>query len=133
MKLTLLGAAVFATALAGGASAQETAMTAQVNPRGGALIPASFQLYMFGGRQYCWYASAWRGPGWYWCGYAWRDGLGWGGPRGWRGWRDRGGHGGGHFDGGHFGGGHGGGEHFGGGHGGGGHFGGGGHGGGGHR
>ncbi|MDB5482705.1 MAG: uncharacterized protein JWO83_3758, partial [Caulobacteraceae bacterium] len=72
MKLTLLGAAVFATALAGGAPAQERALTAQLGPQGGALIPASFQLYMFGGRQFCWYASAWRGPGWYWCGYAWR-------------------------------------------------------------
>lgn len=31
----------------------------------------------------------WLGPGWYWCGYAWRSGYGWGGPWGWgwgRGW-----------------------------------------------
>jgi hypothetical protein len=103
MKLTLFSAAVFATALAGGASAQESALTVQVDRQGGALIPASFQLYMFGGRQFCWYASAWRGPGWYWCGYAWRNGLGWGGPRGWHGWHDRGG---GHGGGGHGGGGH---------------------------
>ena len=33
------------------------------------------QAYYFGGRQYCWYDDAWQGPGWYWCGYAWRRGL----------------------------------------------------------
>lgn len=43
--------------------------------------------FIFGGRRYCFYLSGWRGPGWYWCGYAWRRGFGWGGPRGWHGWR----------------------------------------------
>lgn len=42
--------------------------------------------YVWGGRRYCWYVDAWRGPGWYQCGYAWRRGYGWGGPYGWRGW-----------------------------------------------
>jgi hypothetical protein len=42
--------------------------------------------FYFGGRRYCWYDSAWRGPGFYWCGYAWRRGYGWGGGYGWRGW-----------------------------------------------
>jgi hypothetical protein len=97
--------------------------------------------FFFGGQNYCWYDAGWRGPGWYWCGYAYRTGLGWGGGDGFRGWRRGGGghgggghggampHGGAHFGGGgaHFGGG---GAHFGGG--GGAHFGGGGHGGGGH-
>ena len=45
--------------------------------------------YVWGGRNYCWYANAWSGPGWYWCGYAWRRGFGWGGPVGWRGWHHR--------------------------------------------
>jgi hypothetical protein len=94
--------------------------------------------FFFGGRNYCWYDDGWRGSGWYWCGYANRSGLGWGGGGGWHGWR-RGG--GGHGGGGHGGGGHGGmfrpgGAHGGGGHGGvfrpGGSHGGGGHGGGGH-
>ena len=44
------------------------------------------QAYYFGGRQYCWYDDAWQGPGWYWCGYAWRRGYGWGGGYGWRNW-----------------------------------------------
>jgi hypothetical protein len=43
--------------------------------------------FFWGGRNYCWYPSGWRGPGWYWCGFAWRRGLGWGGPAGWHGWR----------------------------------------------
>lgn len=45
--------------------------------------------YVWGGRRHCWYATGWQGPGWYWCGYAWRRGLGWGGPAGWRGWEHR--------------------------------------------
>jgi len=54
--------------------------------------------YAWGGYNYCWYPRGWRGPGWYWCGYAWRTGLGWGGPWAWgwghgwgRGWGWRGG------------------------------------------
>jgi hypothetical protein len=42
--------------------------------------------FIFAGRRYCWYDDAWQGPGWYWCGYAWRQGLGWGGGQGWHGW-----------------------------------------------
>ncbi len=117
--------------------------------------------FLFGGRNYCWYPAGWHGPGYYWCGYAYRRGFGWGGPEGWHGWRGGGGgghdghggrggasvghaafggggHGGGHGGdhGGPVGGGHGGapagGGHGGGGHEGGGHGGGDGHGGGGH-
>src|SRR5947209_6480982 len=43
--------------------------------------------YFYGGRNYCWYPDGWNGPGFYWCGYAFRPGFGWGGPIGWRGWR----------------------------------------------
>jgi hypothetical protein len=96
--------------------------------------------FIFGGRNFCWYADGWQGPGFYWCGYAHRQGLGFGGGEGWHGWNGGGGGhgGGGHGGGGHGGGGHGGGRGFAGGHGGGAHFGGGGgmhgggHGGGGH-
>jgi len=42
--------------------------------------------YYWGGQNYCWYPNGWRGPGWYWCGYALRYGYGWGGGYGWRGW-----------------------------------------------
>jgi hypothetical protein len=42
--------------------------------------------FIYLGRNYCWYDGGWRGPGFYWCGYAWRQGFGWGGGWGWRGW-----------------------------------------------
>ncbi len=93
--------------------------------------------FFFGGQNYCWYDDGWQGAGWYWCGYAHRSGLGWGGGDGFHGWRrgGGGGHGGGGFHGGGHGGGafHGGGGGHGGAHGGGhgGH--GGGHGGGAHK
>ena len=48
--------------------------------------PVEKAQFVWGGRKYCWYNSAWRGPGWYWCGYAWRRGFGWGGAAGWHGW-----------------------------------------------
>jgi hypothetical protein len=38
------------------------------------------------GKPYCWYQYGWAGPGWYWCGYGTRIGLGWGGVHGWNGW-----------------------------------------------
>ncbi len=44
-------------------------------------------FYPWGGHRYCWYDSAWNGPGWYWCGSPWRRGYGWGGGYGWHGWR----------------------------------------------
>lgn len=43
--------------------------------------------YVYGGRRHCWYPNGWHGPGWYWCGYHMRRGLGWGGGEGWQGWR----------------------------------------------
>jgi hypothetical protein len=43
--------------------------------------------FRMGGYDYCWAEDGWRGPGWYWCGYAYRPGLGWGGPVGWNNWR----------------------------------------------
>ena len=49
--------------------------------------------FIWAGRDYCWYDDGWHGPGWYWCGYAFRNGLGWGGGYGWHNWR--GGHAGG--------------------------------------
>jgi hypothetical protein len=52
-----------------------------------AASPIEKAQFVWGGRRYCWYPSGWRGPGWYQCGFAWRRGLGWGGPAGWHGWR----------------------------------------------
>lgn len=48
--------------------------------------------FLFGGSNYCWYPDGWNGPGFYWCGYPWRRGMGWGGPAGWNGWHGGGGY-----------------------------------------
>ena len=37
--------------------------------------------FIFGGRNYCFYLDGWHRPGFYWCGYAYRRGLGWGGRK----------------------------------------------------
>jgi len=55
----------------------------------GMSAPAQAQFF-FGGRNYCFYPDGWHGPGYYWCGYAFRRGFGWGGPTGWHGWSGRG-------------------------------------------
>ena len=45
------------------------------------------QVFLWQGHRYCWYDDGWQGPGFYWCGYARRHGLGWGGGAGWHGWQ----------------------------------------------
>ena len=42
--------------------------------------------FIFEEKEYCWYDHGWNGPGWYWCGYATREGFGWGGRLGWHHW-----------------------------------------------
>ena len=49
-------------------------------------LTETVQIYVFGGRRYCWYDDGWQGEGWYWCGYRWNRGYGWGGGYGWHGW-----------------------------------------------
>ncbi len=90
-KSTLMALAV-GTALCVGAVAvpRAEAMTAGT-PAGLGVAADGFDAtetvqYAYGGRNYCWYPAGWKGPGWYWCGYAARRGYGWGGPAGWRGW-----------------------------------------------
>ncbi len=83
-----------AAALILGVGALATSGAAQAAPMGiDPLVLAGQDMnlaqdaqYYAGGRQYCFYPNGWRGPGFYWCGYAWRRGYGWGGPHGWRGW-----------------------------------------------
>jgi hypothetical protein len=82
-----------------------------VDPAGETPLVQQAQIYLqipvpggffFGGHDGCWYDDGWRGPGWYWCGYGYRQGYGWFGGEGFNGWtqhryeRDwHGGHGGG--------------------------------------
>jgi hypothetical protein len=81
--------AIAAAALA----ASSFAIKAEAMPLGGlgsaadTLAAVEKSQYFYGGRNYCWYPDGWHGPGFYWCGFAYRTGYGWGGPIGWRGWR----------------------------------------------
>jgi hypothetical protein len=68
------------------------------NPVGetiGAVTTVAAAPFMFGGHNYCWYPGGWQGAGWYWCGYAYRQGIGWGGGEGFHGWNHGGPRGGG--------------------------------------
>jgi hypothetical protein len=95
MRNLFLGLAAAASLLgvagaSGGVQAEPSSQTPQLIfgvDRAGNQPMLDRVQFIFGGRNYCWYTSAWRGPGFYWCGYAWRRGLGWGGGQGWRGWR----------------------------------------------
>lgn len=55
-------------------------------------VVESVQFFWLG-HDYCWFDDGWNGPGWYWCDYGGRVGVGWGGGYGWHNWR--GGHPGG--------------------------------------
>jgi hypothetical protein len=81
----LVAPAALALSLLGGA-AQAMPDANAVNDLSKAQSPVTATQFVWGGQNYCWYAGGWRGPGWYWCGYAWRSGFGWGGPYGWHGW-----------------------------------------------
>jgi hypothetical protein len=82
-------AAVLAAPLAATRSEAAPAVPAGIGSAVDTLNVVDHVQYVWGGRRYCWYPAGWKGPGWYWCGYGARRGLGWGGPVGWRGWTYR--------------------------------------------
>src|SRR5580658_10249609 len=55
------------TANADGASAQLD--PGVYNPAAPVALEQS--QFIIGAQNYCWYPGGWRGPGFYWCGYAW--------------------------------------------------------------
>ena len=79
MKKMLAAAATAVIVAGGGFAASSTAKADPVLVGDPYLQPAQYGIYAWGGHRYCWYYDAWRGPGWYWCGYPWRRGFGWGG------------------------------------------------------
>ena len=85
MRRYLLGSAVAALLACVSAQAAPAYLTSGIYT--GEVTLEQVQFYVWGGRHYCWYYEGWHGPGWYWCGYHHRRGLGWGGPEGWQGWR----------------------------------------------
>jgi hypothetical protein len=52
----------------------------------GLVDQVAVRVYVHEGRRYCFYFDGWHGPGWYRCGFAWREGIGWGGVYGWNSW-----------------------------------------------
>lgn len=85
--LTLAAVALSASALMiGKADAMPLGATSPLGSAADELSIVEKSQYVWGGRRYCWYPDGWRGPGWYWCGYGARYGLGYGGGVGWRGW-----------------------------------------------
>src|SRR2546423_15182240 len=71
-------------AITGGAQATPFAAPEAMRAAAGHVDPIeNVQVFVWHGRRYCWYDDGWHGPGFYWCGYAWRSGIGWGGGVGW--------------------------------------------------
>jgi hypothetical protein len=85
MRKLIMGFAAAASLLASGAAANAAPLLVVGVDTPGAPVLEKTQ-YVYLGHDYCWYDGGWRGPGFYWCGYAWNRGWGWGGPAGWRGW-----------------------------------------------
>lgn len=83
-------AVTLAASLAGSALAEaphvQSLAPFSAAPAASLVTHAAYYPYHYAGHRYCWYDDAWRGPGWYLCGYAFRRGYGWGGVGGWRGW-----------------------------------------------
>ncbi len=85
-----LAAAVAVGGLSSVATANATSIMASgVNTAADQVTLVDQAGFLFGGRQHCWYADGWNGPGWYWCGYRHRRGHGWGGGEGFNGWRHK--------------------------------------------
>jgi hypothetical protein len=86
-KLGLTVALAAGVALPAATSAEAAMTVDSLRPMIAQMTPVENAQFLWGGQQYCWYDDGWRGPGWYWCGYAWNNGFGWGGGYGWHGWR----------------------------------------------
>ncbi len=68
------------------AQAATTGMSGQLSAAADSLNLVEKTQFFIGSQEYCWYDDGWHGPGWYWCGYALRQGFGWGGSVGWHNW-----------------------------------------------
>jgi hypothetical protein len=85
-KAIILAAMVSTGLIGSGAIDTGRAEAGPVIAPNGVTIVDDRRAFFYRGRHYCWYHAAWRGPGWYWCGYAWHRGFGWGGVYGWHHW-----------------------------------------------
>ena len=85
--LTLTATLAVAAAMIGGRSHAAVMDPDALRVAADELGAVELVQFTWRGRNFCWYNTGWRGPGWYQCGFRWRRGLGWGGPLGWHGWR----------------------------------------------
>ncbi len=86
LSLAVAGVLGAATTFTGAAQAAPIGLSTQLGTAAADLNIVEKAQFFYGGRNYCFYLDGWHGPGWYWCGYAFRRGYGWGGPEGWHGW-----------------------------------------------
>jgi hypothetical protein len=86
MKIAPFLAAAVLAGFMGSAEAAPVSRIDHLSGVRGQLGQVEKAQFVFRHRRYCFYPDGWHGPGFYWCGYAWRRGLGWGGPHGWHGW-----------------------------------------------
>jgi hypothetical protein len=85
----IAGAAIVAFAASGALLSSQVQAAPMSDLRSAADVKSAVEKtqFLFEGHRHCFYLDGWHGPGWYWCGYHHRQGLGWGGPEGWQGWR----------------------------------------------
>jgi hypothetical protein len=86
ITLSLAAAIGVGTTFISTAQAAPAGMSGQLGVAANSINLIEQTQFFFGEKEYCWYDDGWHGPGWYWCGYALRQGFGWGGPVGWRNW-----------------------------------------------
>jgi hypothetical protein len=89
LKIASAVAAVLSGPLLIASGANATITSTGLRPAADTLAVVDHVQFRYGGHRHCWYPGGWHGPGWYWCGYGHRHGLGWGGGEGWQGWRHR--------------------------------------------
>src|SRR5262249_57813157 len=85
--LTLTATLAVVGAMIGGRSHAAVIAPIALGTAADELAAVETAQFFWRGRQFCWYDTGWRGPGWYECGFRWRRGLGRRGPTGWHGSR----------------------------------------------
>lgn len=86
MRTLTLAVAAGALLVATQANAGSFPISKLTGAESGLVDQVAVRVYAHEGRRYCFYFDGWHGPGWYRCGFAWRQGSGWGGVYGWNSW-----------------------------------------------
>jgi len=86
MRTLTLAVAAGALLVATQANAGSFPVNKLTGAESGLVDQVAVRVYAYEGRRYCFYFDGWHGPGWYRCGFAWRQDSGWGGVYGWNSW-----------------------------------------------